>query len=324
MVSLLGPPVKYCPSPDTFEVRGVGEDTRDFFSRALSAEYYLHLARWHIAADDFTRASDFLDKALSFSEGDAQTYVDASRFYVEMDRMDDAERLLVRAVDAEPTHFLAHFALANVLQMRGKTDDAIAEYLEALKGNPDPGPTHINLGNIYRSKQDYVRAREHFQKALDLNGADVTALMGMAAVLEATGSSEGALKHLDRAIAIRPDNAPAHHVKASLLMKLDRREQAYGVLRQGLSFAPRDPALLSDMGLYYLRGDRPDSAITYLEEALEVRPDLLSARGNLAVACERSGLVSEAKEHYRRYISQAPPGRSRQMAEQALERLGPD
>jgi len=126
---------------------------------------------------------------------------------------------------------------------------------------------------------------------------------------------------VDRAISIRPDHAPAYHVKASLLMRMDRREQAYAVLKQGLGSAPRDATLLSDIGLYYLRSDKPDSAIAYLEDALEIRPDLLSARGNLAVACERIGLVSEAVQHYRQYIAQAPPGRSRQMAAQALERL---
>jgi len=321
LVSLLGPSGQDCPPPDTYQMRGVGEDTRDFFSRALSAEYYLHLARWHIAGDDFARASEFLARAVGFSRGDAQTYVDASRFYVEMDRFEEAEQLLIKAIEAEPTHFLAHFALANVHQMRERTDDAIAEYLEALKGNPDPGPTHVNLGNIYRSKEDYGRAREHFQKALDLDSANITARMGMAAVLEGTGSIDEALKHLDRTIQIRPDHAPAYHVRASLLLRMDHGEQAYGVLRQGLRSAPGDATLLSDIGLYYLRNDQPDSAIAYLEDALEIRPDLLSARGNLAVACERSGMVSEAMEHYRRYIAQAPPGPSRQMAEQALERL---
>jgi tetratricopeptide (TPR) repeat protein len=321
MVSLPGPAGHDCPSPHTYRVRGAGEETRDFFSRALSAEYYLHLARWHIAGEDFTQASEFLDRAVGLSGDDAQTLVDASRFYVEMDRLEDAGRLLGDAIEAEPTHFLAHFALANIHQMRGQTDEAVDEYLKALKGNPDPGPTHVNLGNIYRSMEDYPRAGEHFRKALDLDGTNVTALMGMAASLEGAGNIEGALEYLDRAIDIMPDHAPAYHVKASLLLRMDRRDQAYLVLKQGLGSAPGDPALLSDMGLYHLREDRPDSAIAYLEEALEIRPDLLSARGNLAVACERLGLKSEAMEHYRRYIGLAPPGPSRKMAEQALERL---
>ena len=158
-------------------------------------------------------------------------------------------------------------------------------------------------------------------KALDLDSTNITARMGMAATLEGTGSIDGALEYLDSTIRIEPEYAPAYHVKASLLMRLDRREQAYEVLREGLKSAPGDPTLLSDIGLYHLRSDRPDSAIVYLEDALEARPDLLSARGNLAVACERTGLVSEAIGHYREYIAQAPPGSLRQMAEQALERL---
>jgi Tfp pilus assembly protein PilF len=79
--------------------------------------------------------------------------------------------------------------------------------------------------------------------------------------------------------------------------------------------------LLSDMGLYFLRNDQPDSAVIYLESALDAGPELLTARGNLAVAYERTGLIPQAIEQYRKYVEQAPPGPSRQMAERALQEL---
>ena len=47
----------------------------------------------------------------------------------------------------------------------------------------------------------------------------------------------------------------------------------------------------------------------------------VTARGNLAVAYERQGLVPKAVEQYRTYIEQAPPGASRQMAERAIREL---
>ena len=313
-----------CSSPYEYAVRGVGADRRDFFSRALSAEYYLHLARWHNRRQEVPKAAEYLEIATDLARGDAQTYVDASRLYIEMDRLEDAEYLLQEAVAAEPTHFFAHFALANVYQLDGRTADALKEYEKALRGNPQPAPSHVNLGNLHLTEGRYGEAAAHYRLALDLEGANQAALLGMAAALESTGRPEEATRYLDRAILGEPGQPSAFHAKASLLMKTGRYEEVRETLKAGLRASPDDPILLSDMGLYFLRRDLPDSAVIYLEPALDARPELLTARGNLAVAYQRAGLIPEAVEQFRKYVEQAPPGPSRQMAERALRDLAGD
>ena len=320
MVSLLDSARHECTSPHDYSVRGVGQEPRDFFSRLLSAEYQLSLAQWHINRSEFAEASGYLDRAVGFS-GDAQTYVQASRYYMAMDRLDDAMRLLEKAVAAEPTHFFAHFALANVLQLKGREKDAIAEYTKALRGNPYPTPVHINLGGLYWARGDNALALKHFGAVLETDSTNVSAQMGSAAALEALDRPDEALEYLGRVISAKPDHEPAYHTATSLLMRLDRYDEARRVLERAIRAMPRNAVLLSDMGLYYLRNDAPDSAITYLESALAIQSDLLTARGNLAVAYEREGLLAEAAEQYRAYIDNAAPGPSRQMAERALKRL---
>jgi tetratricopeptide (TPR) repeat protein len=310
-----------CPSPYDYAIRGIGAERRDFFSRALSAEYYLHLARWHSRRQEIAEAADYVEMATELARGDAQTYVDASRLYVEMDSLELAEGLLKKAVEAEPTHFFAHFALANLYQMEGRTAEAVTEYEKALRGNPQPAPCHINLGNIYLTEARYEEALDQYRSALDLEGSNQAALLGMAGALEASGRPQDALAYLDRAILADAGQASAFHAKASLLMESGLHDAARKTLRTGLRASPADPLLLSDMGLYFLRNDRPDSAADYLERALKARPELLTARGNLAVAYERQGLTAKALEQYRAYIEQAPPGPSRQMAERALREL---
>ncbi len=250
-----------CSSPYDYVVRGVGADSRDFFSRALSAQYYLHLARWHNRRQEFPKAAEYLEIATDLARGDAQTYVDASRLYIEMDRLDDAEYLLQEAVAAEPTHFFAHFALANVYQLAGRTTDALKEYEKALRGNPQPAPSHVNLGNLHLTDGRYGEAAEHYRKALALDSANQAALLGMAAALESTGRPEEATEYLDRAILTDSGQTSAFHAKASLLMKAGSYEEVRETLRTGLRASPEDPILLSDMGLHFLRNDQPDSAV---------------------------------------------------------------
>jgi tetratricopeptide (TPR) repeat protein len=146
----------------------------------------------------------------------------------------------------------------------------------------------------------------------------------MGLTYEAMGESNQALSMFRYARSKDPYARPAYHLEASLLLRMGQNEAAKVVARDGLDKWGDDALLLSDMGLYFLREDVLDSAIVYLERSVESDPSLLNARGNLAVALERNGLNTRAIEQYRIYLETAPPGRPRDLASRALERLAGD
>jgi len=322
LVYTLETPPGRCRSPRDYPVRGVGGEMRDYYSRVLSAEYLLHLARWDMGRGEADSARAVLERLVPLVEDDAHTNVEASRLYFELGDAGRAEDLLRVAVAAEPDYFYAHFALANVYSMDGRHEEAISEYERALVGNPDPGVVLVDMGNAYRAMGDYARSVEYYEKALALDEAGLAANLGMGTTLEAMGKTAEALAHYERALEADPTYAPAVHAKAALLMRLGRNEESARLLEAALTSGADDPLLLSDMGLYYLRTARLDSAVVYLERALEAAPALLTARGNLAVAYERKGMKAKAAEHYRRYIEDSPPGPGRQRAAEALRAIG--
>jgi len=75
------------------------------------------------------------------------------------------------------------------------------------------------------------------------------------------------------------------------------------------------------MGLAFLRTEAPDSAVVYFVRALAYNPLLLTARGNLAIAYERTGDEARAREAYRKYLETAPRGPTRDRAAAELRRL---
>jgi tetratricopeptide (TPR) repeat protein len=320
MVTLPEAGETYCRSPLDFPVRGVGSDLRDFFSRALTAQYYLHIARWCVENGDTASADENLDRVIQVA-GDAQTYVEVSRLYVEVGRLADAERMLLRAVKAEPTHFFAQFALGSVYSMTDRQDEALPHFKNALRGTPNPVPALLNIGNIYWSRGDHDQALSFYNQALEHESSDLSVMVRVGTILESRGRVDEAVRYFDRALSLDSTYAPAIHTKASLLLRLARYDEVHQLLARGLRANGDEPLLLADMGLYYLRSDAPDSSAKYLEAALEKMPTLLSARGNLAVAYERLGLTARAAEHYRLYVEDSPPGTSRDRAAEALRRL---
>jgi len=321
MVYVLDRPPGKCLSPLDFELRGAGEDLREYSSRLLSGSYYLHIARWHAQAADTARVRSSVEQALDAARDDVATHTNAAKIYLDAGMGQAAYQVALKAIEVDPEFFEAHDLLANLLAAAGRTDEAIERYKLALNGNPAPGAVHVNLANAYSKKSDHARALEHYRKAIELDRLLVNAHVGLGLTLEATGKYDEALAAFRTAASVDSTSAIVYHAHASLLLRQGDNAGAISVVSQGLGVRPDAANLLSDMGLAFLRQNMQDSAIVYLERSVAADPSQLAARGNLAVALERSGLNQRAMAEYRAYISLAPPGRLRVRAEEALRRL---
>ena len=63
---------------------------------------------------------------------------------------------------------LAYYNLANALVRKGKLDDAIEAYNEALVLDPKNYKAYNNLGSVYAMRGDIKKAREHFERSLQI------------------------------------------------------------------------------------------------------------------------------------------------------------
>ena len=63
---------------------------------------------------------------------------------------------------------MAHLNLAKLLAHKGKIDDAMGHYSEAIRLKPDDAVPHYDLGIIYNSRGNIPRAIEEFSTALKL------------------------------------------------------------------------------------------------------------------------------------------------------------
>jgi tetratricopeptide (TPR) repeat protein len=321
MVYVLDGSDRDCIPPARYQVRGRNGDSRDFNSRLLGGTYNLHQARYCLAQGQTDSARVYIGLAVEAAYDDAGTLIYASRLFLEAGSPAEAFRMAERAVEVDPDFFEAHSMLASICYLGGNIDRAISEYEKALKGNPNPAPAYSNLANAYSRKGDYATAIKYYREALRLDERTVNAHIGLGIGLARTGDPDLGLQHLRTAREMQPDSPNPYHSEANVLIGLDRYDEAIKVIGEGLSAVPGDAALLADMGLARLRTGEPDSAAHYLELALDADPNLLAARGNLAIAYERAGDLARAREQYRKYVQTAPPGPARDRAAAALEAL---
>lgn len=88
-----------------------------------------------------------------------------------------------------------HFNKGIQFALKGQHDDAIKEFEETLKYNPNSAETYNNLGFEYMDKGDLDKAIDSQNKALQINPNLANAYYGLAMALEKKGDKEGALKN---------------------------------------------------------------------------------------------------------------------------------
>jgi tetratricopeptide (TPR) repeat protein len=105
-----------------------------------------------------------------------------------------------------------------------------------------------------------------------------------------------AQRHFERAIALNPNYATAHHWYAEVyLLPMGRADEAIAEIRKAQELDPLSPAIATDLGKELYFACRYDEAIVQLRRVLELDPDFVSARNWLSDTLLEKGLYPEAE-----------------------------
>ena len=112
----------------------------------------------------------------------------------------NAESLWARALAVSPSA-VAHASMGVVLDDKGRSDEAIAHFSEALRMNPRLAHAQNNWGIALARQGKWEEALQHYEEALRLNPAYAEAHLNMAQVLQRVGRYADAQRHMDDARA---------------------------------------------------------------------------------------------------------------------------
>ena len=78
----------------------------------------------------------------------------------------------------------AHNNLANILDAKGKIEEAKKHYKKALSIDPENAKIHNNLGALFQAEKEYLKSINHLQKALQLKPDFKEARQSLSIVME--------------------------------------------------------------------------------------------------------------------------------------------
>jgi tetratricopeptide (TPR) repeat protein len=127
-----------------------------------------------------------------------------------------------------------HFRLGIIYAERGMTEQAIAEYEEAIRLDPGYPKSYLNLGAVLSESGQTEEAKRAFRKALGLDPGYTTARLNLAMLLERTEEYGRALAQVDTVLAQEPGSATALKERGVILYRDGRLDEAEEWLREAL------------------------------------------------------------------------------------------
>jgi tetratricopeptide (TPR) repeat protein len=194
--------------------------------------------------------------------------------------LSDGLRLFESAASLDPTFAAAHAGIADascLLALYGYR--APSEVMpragkaatEAIRLDPSLAKAHAPLGlERYLYEWKFEDARSSFERASALDPDYAPAHHWYAMMLMATGHGPESLREIDRALALEPSSVLYQVKRGTILMASGKLDEAQAHLQGVAERFPRSPLPERELGLLELARGRPDEALPRLERAVEL------------------------------------------------------
>jgi tetratricopeptide (TPR) repeat protein len=229
--------------------------------------------------------------------------------FLQANKPDDAISALREAAAVDPKDAEPRLMAGSLLEKLQRPADAENEYRQALVATPDSPDALIALTNLYSSQRRLSDAETQLRKLVALRPDDPGVHMQFGRMLAIAGKNEQAITELEAGLKLDPNDAKAQRDLADLYSDAGKYEQArqlYGTL---LTANPNDPGLHYSFGRALLKQKKFSEAQQELIRAVQLKPDLGEAYGDLAVAANENkdyAVVIKATELRSKYLPDIP------------------
>ena len=177
---------------------------------------------------------------------------------------------------------------------------------------PEATPNAVTLKEDWMRWNDYgiglllqndLRGAEAaFTKATEADPNNFDGWVNIGRVRTQEGDTGGAMKVLDKALAMKPDLPRANYFYARDLKEEGKYDEAIAKLQSVLKQFPRDRVVRNELGRIYFLQKKYSEAVQQFEYTLTIDPEDLQAHYNLMLCYNGLGDEAKAEAHKIRYL----------------------
>jgi tetratricopeptide (TPR) repeat protein len=208
----------------------------------------------------------------------------AGRTYFAVGDRKAAEQYFRRVIERDPTYLQAYVALAQLYMVENRLDAALAEFENLAQRDTRPVGPLTFAGIILQAQGKTAQAREHFERALQLDPSAAVAANNLAWIYsESGGNLDVALQLAQTAHSKLPDTHEVSDTLGFIYYKKNLLPQAVQTLKAAVEKDPTNPSYHYHLGLALAKaGDAPGAA-EHLKRALSLKANFDGAADAKAV-----------------------------------------
>ncbi|MGQ0652133.1 MAG: XrtA/PEP-CTERM system TPR-repeat protein PrsT [Betaproteobacteria bacterium] len=220
-------------------------------------------------------------------------------------RPDEAQAAFDQALSRHPESPWALLGAARLAGSSGKLDEAARLLERAVAGAPRNAEAWMMKGDLARAA-DKQAAEQAYRKALELQPQNVLAMMNVALLRIDAADVEGAAKLAEAMRKAAPKSPHGSYVQALIEFRKQSYPAARDAVQAALKAAPDHmPSVLLAGVVEHLLGNQGQAQI-HLGRVVEAAPGNLYARKLLVASLARSGQAQRAREVLDVALKQAP------------------
>jgi tetratricopeptide (TPR) repeat protein len=206
----------------------------------------------------------------------------------------DESRLSLTVV--APNSARVHQMMAHELARQGKAGEAIANYREALKLDPNVPGLHFELAEMLNSSSipgGLQEAEKEYEAALAVNPFDEKAECRLGDLVALRGDLKAATENYERALKLQPNDPDANIGLAKMLMTMNQTAKALPLLELAVKLDPTSAVAHFRLSTVYRQIGRTADAKRELEEYQKYK----DMKEKLRELYRQMRLVPEKKEN---------------------------
>jgi len=165
----------------------------------------------------------------------------------------------------------------------------------------------FNLALSYQEKRDFLRAKNEYEKVIQIWPLYAEAHNNLGLVYKELGKHGQAIYHFERALSLNPSYVRAQHNLGVIYHLKGDLKRAIKNYRAALSLDRGNLSSLNNLGLVYREEERLYDARDILEKALNLEPAFPQTQYNLALVLEGLGEYEQARIHYQKFVALTGP-----------------
>ena len=168
-------------------------------------------------------------------------------------------------------------------------------------------PEYVNTlyaeGYQYFIEGNYDKAIIAYKEFLKYNKSDADVWSSLASCQARIGNIDESIKSIEKALAIESENKAMFYKQAAIIYDtVDKYRECEQAARSAFEFGKQDSIVLTLIGKSLIYQNKLNEGLNFLEDAVKLNANNLTARYNLGIALQKLGQNDKAMENFEEII----------------------